>query len=435
MTTLAEFESARRLFQAGRFGEAEKAARALLASGRKAGDAAAVGFAHLLLGELAYDSLRYAASQPHIEQAVQGLPALAGAEGAWGRYARSCRAVALAMNGALDEAGRAIEAACEGAPSPADSVSTPEVLLWINVGLAESKRGRGERARQVVDELWQSLEPKAPADPALLGTVALQCGSLGDDRGRSRAMFERSVALRTEAFGAENYRVAAARLAFAQTLVAEGRHGEALAEASAAVQIIERLGLGRYPPVSTGYGTVGAAALMSGNRALATRNLEAAAALEEKTFGVSGPTTASMLLLLAAAYAEETNWGKVSAITKRVLPTLEASAGPELVTATELHLAGLTASGRAREAAAYSEARLRAIGSRPVPAKLRAMLTWSVAQGFLATGNVTRAEPWLRQSRETAVEAYGEGSQEVGGVDHVMRMIAAGYRPKAKGLA
>lgn len=432
MTTVVEFERARGLFQAGRFAEAEKAARALLARGR---EAVSAGLGHLLLGELAYDGLRYDASGKHIEQAVRALPAAEGPEGAWARYARSCRALWLATRGPPDEADRAIDEVQGGAPPPASSLATPEALLWVNVGLAASVRGRVERARAVVDELFRAVEAKSPADPALLGTVALQCSMLDTDRGRSRALVERALALRTEAFGAENYRTASARLALAQWLLAEARPGEALAEASAALQAIERLGLGRYPPVSSGYCTLGVAALMSGNKALAARNLEAGAALEEKTFGAAGPTTAYMLVLVASAYAEEKNWGKVAAIARRALPALEASDGPELVTATELYLAGLTASGRAREAAAYAEAALRARGARPSPPALPALLTWAVAQGHLAVGNMARAEPWLRQAREAAVAAYGEASPEVADIDQTRRMVAAGYRSKAKGLA
>jgi tetratricopeptide (TPR) repeat protein len=251
----------------------------------------------------------------------------------------------------------------------------------------------------------------------------------------ARALFERSLSLRTEAFGAENYRCASARLSLANSLLAAGRRDDAVREASAAIDTLKRLGLDRYAPVSSGYGILGVAALLSGRRALATRNLEAGAALEEKTFGAASVATASMLVLLASSYAAERNWGKVAAVTRRALPPLEASAGPELVMATELHLAGLTASGRAREAGVYAEARLPALQGEGVSPKLVAMLTWAVAQGYLATGNVKRAEPWLRKARATAVAGYGEASVELADIDETMRMLAAGYRPRAKNLA
>ncbi|MCU0685053.1 MAG: tetratricopeptide repeat protein [Polyangiaceae bacterium] len=444
MTTV-ESERARVLFQAGRFVEAERAARRLLAEARQAGDAAAEGRAHVLLGEIAYDGLRYDVSQQHLEQAVallgkaggEGSPGEAG-QGEWGRYARSCQAVLFALRGPADEADRAIEAAREGAPPPSPELATLEALLWVNVTLAEVLRGRLAQARHVIDDLWHALEPDPSVDRALLGTVALQRGVMLERAGEhasARALFERSLSLRTEAFGAENYRCAAARLSLAGSLLAAGRRDEAVQEASAAIDTIKRLGLDRYAPVSAGYATLGAAALLSGRRDLATRSLEVGAALEEKTFGAASVATASMLVLLASSYAEEGNWGKVAAVTRRALPPLEASAGPELEMATELHVTGLTASGRAREAGVYAEARLSALRGEGASPKLMAMLTWAAAQGYLATGNVKRAEPWLLRARATAVAAYGEASVEVTDIDETMRLLAAGYRPRARNLA
>ncbi len=375
--------------------------------------------------------LSYAEALAHFDRALDGFSRALGPHAPETLHVQAQRAMTLIALENKEPLPTILEELREHLPSITPSIDRPLAESWGAVAIAADDHGAPRDALMLFDAVLDALGEGG--DRALLATTLLHRATVqrhtGDLRG-SIASRRRCLALRREAFGDDNARVAEARLGLARDLLADkALQAEGLGEARMAVATLKRLGLDRRPQHSTAWATLGLALLTVQNDLVgASEHFEKAAEIEEKTFGAAHRSTARMLSMTATAHAMRGNQGKAAALLARALPALEKGDEAEHYEAANRFVTALTATGRHRVCADWARKKLAEMRA-PRRASAVAVYEWAIAQALLLDGKVPEAVPHLTRSRAAAAEYHGEDSEAVRGLDHSLSMLAQGARP------
>jgi tetratricopeptide (TPR) repeat protein len=414
---------AQRLFVSGDLAGSKDLARRAFELAKREKDVAETGRARALLGQIAHDELRHGPAREAFEVAARELERALGSDHVETRQSRAL--LALVHEELQDSAlaRRALTAAEDGLEPPRAPLAIPQARLWITIAVAHVGLGRRREAGELLEKVVASLESGARSDTVeTLATAYLQLAAALEDGANARRSariveaYERCIELRSRAFGERNSRVAAAKFALARRLLETADVESGFRLASEALATLRELGLESEPRVSTGYATLGVAELMRGNLGAGARHLEIACGIEEKTFGAAHPATASMILMLAQAYAASKNWGKVQGTCARSAPALRGALGHEdaFLLANELWAHALVALGRVGEAADRLRSCLSIAGRRGSGgACRRARLHAFLARLELLAGKRERALGSFEQARALAFDADCSGLAEI----------------------
>lgn len=454
MSDEGRLEVARARFVAGASSDALAMARASLDAARAAGDVAAMGRARMLCADVAYDRLRYGEARDELRHAISELAPHVGPDDDDVRQAHASLGLVLHslddIGGAKDELALAEARLSLPESSSSSAIGRMRAGLWLTIAVLHEAFGGAARARTILERL---LEIVPRSDEALLATTHMHLSTVLQGAGaieEAIAHEEQCIDIRTSLWGPANPRVVAARFGLVQLFLADGRVDAARGAGREAMALLEATGQHREPRASTAYAALGVAELMSGDVHAATKHLERAGALEEKTFGASNPHTAHMLVMLAEVLASQKNWGKVMGLCKRILPALRDSArwAGAYLSACGLDCTAHTVLGRAPEGARRLRDALTSFerrGGRTFPPSLEATdgelevnaklagLWLLLGRTELAMGRQSSGVQALERARHLASE--GGASDVLAGAAHDLEHVRGGGRLGLKGSA
>lgn len=313
-STETSIDSVRRFLDGGRYADAEREARAALASMEAAGTAASTGAADLL------DALVAALWRG-------GKAADAGAA----QFAERAIAIRENLQGA-------------DAPALATSLDNAGVLFFV--------RGDYERAGPLYERARAILASAAARDPryeAELGRVHSHLGPLFQELGEystAREHYERSLASLRDTLGAEHTQVAMTANNLATLLARSGDHDEALTLYRESLAVLERaLGL-EHPLIANSKHNLAELDQRLGRNDDALALYREAIALKEKLLGPEHPSLALSLSNLSYLHSDRREPDTALPLAERALAIQERAYG-----ATHVELAyALISLGRAQAA-------------------------------------------------------------------------------------
>lgn len=306
---------------------------------------AAVGEAHLVLGEQLLDAGRTDEGNAHIDAALQSSitrddPAMlrdaaaAAARGAVAARRDPTQVLQLVAIGraalgrtADDDAAATLDLAEAAAQVAAGQAEAASVALGTALERRIAARGESDlRVAEILDAL---------------GAASVAARRLDDALAHQR----RALAIREDLLGAAHPRVAASCAAVAAVLVAHGRADEARAFAERALSIQERAFGAQDPRVADALSQLGAIEAELGHIDLALASHRRALAIREQSADV--PELARALNLLGSTLVTLGRWDEADAVLHRALELGTTGIGARpLEVATTRFLLGRTAHGR-----------------------------------------------------------------------------------------
>lgn len=398
-----ELSATKALVELGRYAQALERATDAHTHALAAAHAPAIAEARYWLGASLHHLARYAESRDHLKAAALG--AMAADDGrALVRAAGTLVDTISAQQSQLDEGELWLQLADARVTALGGDRALTTDLLVHRAGL-EAARGHFQRARDLGGQALGELELLFGPNNLRVGYLLTQLGVFAfraTDWKQSEAWLHRAQDVLVGVYGARHPAVAAARCQLGNSLGAQGRAAEALAELSAVLPLQEEQ-LGKaHPDVAATLHATSLPLIQLGRLDEAKANLERAIAIITDALGAEHPRLAASFYHLGYLHSMQGDFEAAWASHSRALHIRERTFGVEHAMVADICVElgnARRSQGRWADALAAFERALRVRETALGPENLRTLYTLTdVASAHLGLGQPALARPLVERA-------------------------------------